>query len=112
MAKNSAAESELGALHAKIARVMVKVLDNYDKAQDAFAELLEQGVDPEQILEFPEVSPAMLSVITKFLSDNKITAAPEDNKETSELATRLADRQARRQARRGDNVIPMPSATG
>ena len=36
MAKGSAPEAELGGLHSKIARVMSKVLTNYEKAQDAF----------------------------------------------------------------------------
>jgi len=107
MAKGSAPEAELGDLHAKIARVMSKVLTSYEKASDAFLELIEAGAEPEQLLEFPEVSPAMLSVITKFLADNKITAVPEENKETSDLARQLQDRQARREARKG-NVIPMP----
>jgi hypothetical protein len=109
MAKTSAPEAELGSLHARIARVMSKVLTNYEKAQDAFTELMEAGADAEQLLEMPEVSPAMLSVITKFLSDNKITAAAEDSKETSELAQQLQSRQARREARNGTNVIPMPT---
>lgn len=108
MAKGSAPEAALGSLHAKIASVMSKVLDNYDRAQDAFAQLMEAGVDAETILEFPEVSPAMLAVITKFLADNKITAAPEDNQETSDLEKRLQDRQARRNARNSGNVIQLP----
>lgn len=108
MAKNSATEAELGDLHAKAARVMSKVLISYEKAQDEFLRLIEGGMSPEQLLEFPEIPPAMLSVIIKFLNDNKITAEPEGKTETSELAIQLANRQQRREQRR-NNVTPFPT---
>jgi hypothetical protein len=106
MAKNSAAEAELGTLHAKIAKVMVGVLDNYASAQKAFEELLAQGIDAESVLAMPEISPAMLSVITKFLSDNSITAAPEDSKDANELKEKLDTTRANRRA--GRNVVDFP----
>lgn len=104
MARTTATEGQLGALHAKIAAVMTKVLTSYEKAQDAFEQLIEAGADPEQLLEFPDISPAMLGAITKFLADNKITAAPEEGEGTSKLQDALEERRAKRSQRRVGNV--------
>lgn len=102
MTIKAASESSLGELHNKVAKVMTKALDNFEAAQDAF--------DPSQegsIL--PEVNASLLSVITKFLNENKITCAPEENEDMSILEQRLANKLkgGRRNRRQVGNVVHM-----
>lgn len=94
MARNASTEEELGTLHAKVARVMVKALDGIEKAQNDF----ENGV-----IEVPiEPSAPLLGVITKFLNDNKISCVPSDSETLSDLEQRL---QKKRQKRAVGNVV-------
>lgn len=101
MANKAATEGQLGELHARVARVLTGALDVMDKAQEAY---LEAGPDSE--LPPPEVNASLMSVMTKFLADNKITCVPEDNANLSELETRLRDKRAARKLRVG-NVVPI-----
>lgn len=96
-----AKEAVLGELHVKIAKVMGKALDTIDKAQATYLE----AEDTTELL-FPEVSPPLLGVITKFLADNKITCAPDESAELSELEQKLATKRAGRRQRVG-NVVQM-----
>lgn len=98
MTTNAATETELGSLHSKVAKVMTKALDNFEKAQDSFDPTVEGAI-------LPEVNASLMSVITKFLNDNKITATPEQSASVSELAQALQNkRKARRQV---GNVVHM-----
>lgn len=88
---------------------MVRILDQVEKAQDKFDDIIaevEATEDTERLkdLVMPEVSPAMLGAMTKFLSDNKITCLPEESNEMSELAKTLAQKRTRRRA--VGNVVP------
>jgi hypothetical protein len=95
MSKGAASETELGALHKKVATVLGKVLDNVDKAQEAYSHLDFEVVD---YVPPPEVPASVLTVATKFLNDNKITCQPEESAELSDLERKLANnRQKRRQ---------------
>ena len=100
MTTNAASENELGTLHSKVAKVMTKALDNFVAAQDNFDPSVEGAI-------LPEVNASLMSVITKFLNDNKITATPEDSKEMSELATTLANKRQRSKRRQVGNVVHM-----
>lgn len=83
MTSNATPEGRLGELHVKVARVMHQALDVVDVAQSRYLED-EEAIDPPAPISAP-----LLSVITKFLSDNSITAAPEESAGMSDLAQRL-----------------------
>lgn len=105
MTIKAASESELGLLHNKIAKVMVRALDQFEQAQDAFDPQVEGSI-------LPEPNASLLSVMTKFLNDNKITCAPEESESVSELADRLANKRTGRRARRQvGNVVHMDPFT-
>lgn len=108
MAKNAATEAIMGLLHAKVASVMVKALDNVEAAQTAFKDALESGNEDavmEALGNMPEVSPALLSAVTKFLADNKITCQPEDDANLGGLAERLKAKQSGKRKAVG-NIVP------
>lgn len=101
MSKSAASEEALGELHTKVAKVMTRALDQIDKAQDIFDENVD-GADPEAAMR-PEVSPAMLSAITKFLADNKVTCNPAESENMSDLQRHLKNKKRRSVG----NVVPM-----
>lgn len=86
---NQATEEELGKLHNKVAKVMANALDVVEKAQENFLDAVEIDVP------VPEVSAPLLSVITKFLNDNKITCVPSESAGLSDLAERLKKKRKR-----------------
>lgn len=99
MTKKAATEAALGELHAKVAKVMADALTVYDIAQERY-----NAADSEDI-EAPVLNPALLSVMTKFLSDNKITCVPEESAGMSELEEKLKRRREKRSER---NVLVFP----
>jgi hypothetical protein len=92
MAKGTATESALGELHGKVAKVMTRALDQLEKQQDEW----EQAQALDVVEPPPAVNPSLLSVMTKFLSDNKITCDPADSGAMSELEKKLAERRTKR----------------
>ena len=96
--KNTATESVLGDLHAKVAKVMVSTLDYFEQAAEVYDAKVEAATTAEElpITERPIPAPALLAAMTKFLSDNKITCAPEDSSELSDLEARLKAKKARK----------------
>jgi hypothetical protein len=100
--KGPATESTLGELHNKIAKVMTNALDKVITKQ-VTPDKDENGND----IDAP-VNPALLSVITKFLAENKITCAPEIGNTMSDLEKKLAEKQATR--RRVGNVVHLDAA--
>lgn len=96
MSKNAASEEVLGKLHQKVANAMIRAIDYVEKGQDTYDQF-----EPEDEVR-PELSPAMLSAMTKFLSDNSITANPAEDEKTNTLAERLAKKRLR-----VGNVVPI-----
>lgn len=90
MTVKAAKEQVLGDLHSKVAKVMHNALDVIDAQQEEFL----RGTHEDT--EAPAVNSSLLSVITKFLADNKITCVPEESQEVSELAERLKNKKRRR----------------
>lgn len=84
MAKGSAKEDALGALHAQLAVTFTRILEEY-------AERMED-------VDFVEPSPAMMGAISKFLKDNSISFDTEEINQLSDTEQRLI---ARRNAREG-----------
>lgn len=91
MTTNAANEKDLGGLHNKVAKVMSQALDVVDKAQEVYLE----NPSLEELGPAPEVSAPLLSVITKFLNDNKITCVPEESAGLSDLEQRLKNKRKR-----------------
>ncbi len=109
MTTNAASEQELGKLHNKVAKVMVRALDQFEKSQDVYDTVLINAEDnPDSLIARPEISPALLGVMTKFLNENKITCTPEESETMSELEQTLADKRTRRRPRKQvGNVVHM-----
>ncbi|QWY83440.1 terminase small subunit protein [Rhizobium phage RHph_X3_9] len=108
----AAKESELGELHNAVARVMRNALTATEKQQEAYdvkVQIATDAQDPELMPEFvPEVNPALLSVITRFLDSNKITCVPEAGNVMGELEKQLAAKKERRAARKAvGNVVQL-----
>lgn len=90
MTVKAAPEEALGLLHAKVAKVMSGALQVFEHAQEEYLRGTHEDMD------MPEVNASLLSVITKFLSDNKITCVPEESGEVSDLAQRLKGKRTRK----------------
>lgn len=105
MSKNTATEEVLGTLHAKVAGVMLGILSTTEKAIEAYEEASETA-DAETLAAMikPELAPSMLSAMTKFLSDNKITCNPAESESLSDLDKRLREKRKRKSV---GNVVPM-----
>jgi len=97
----SATEKELSALHNKVAKALSDKLESADTA----GALLEEFRDelPEEVIKYlaaqSDASPALLTVITRFLKDNSITAVIEENEELTALDKQLAEKRKRRVGR-------------
>ncbi|WP_156433870.1 hypothetical protein [Bradyrhizobium retamae] len=97
MSSGPAKESKLGDLHSKVADVMISALDHIEKAQEAYS-LMDTEVIADKGIKEPELNPALLSVMVRFLDANKITCAPEAGNTMSDLEQRLADKSKKRRA--------------
>lgn len=100
MATGAAKEKQLGALHAKITEVFLKVLARYEARLDKIDTLDADRIEDEMLKEiFDEgamPNPAMLSAVTKFLKDNEISFDTEKLAELSDQERRLKERKEKR----------------
>jgi len=103
----AASEKELSVLHKKVAQMLLHKLDGADQATYLLSVERDEPL-PEDVIEYLEkqmdASPALLTVITKFLKDNDITAVVEESKELTDLDKRLQSKQNRRAV---GNVLPL-----
>lgn len=87
----SATEKKLGALHEKVADVLIDALDG---------EELPGYTDPEtgEVVEAKRMLPsaAIIAAATKFLKDNEITCVRDQSNALGELESKMAERRARR----------------
>lgn len=104
-----ATDKALGELHGKLAKSMMKALEESDQAQillDIYAEEL-----PTEVADFLEqkssASPSLLTAITKFLKDNNITCSADDSGEVNALAEHLKNKVQRK---RVGNIVPFDQA--
>lgn len=115
MSKNAASEADLGTLHGKVAAVMTRAIAQIEQAQAVY-EAIPDDVKVEQVLiEPPALSAPLMGVITKFLSDNSITCAPEASTEMSGLERALAakaEKRGLRQAGKPGVVVDLFAADG
>ena len=115
MARGAAKEQQLGALHAKITDVFIKVLARYEARLDALENVTTENITEEildKLLEDGAMpNPAMLSAVTKFLKDNDIGFETEKLSELSDQERRLEERRKKR-----PNLVDLstlrPVATG
>lgn len=105
----AAKESKLGALHDKMATVMGAALDQVEQQQQVYEFATQKAMEEEDIemipLSEPNVNPALLSVIERFLSNNNITCIPEEGNVMGELEQKLAAKKERRARRQVGNVV-------
>jgi len=87
----SATEKKLGALHEKVAEVLIDALDG---------EELPAYQDPEsgEVMEAKRIPPsaAIIAAATKFLKDNEITCVKDTGNALGELEAKMQERRARR----------------
>jgi hypothetical protein len=76
---------------------MISALDTIEKAQEVF-EATDVEVLAEKGIKQPELNPALLSVMVRFLDANKVTCAPEAGNSMGELEQRLADKAKKRRS--------------
>ncbi|QIG67224.1 terminase small subunit protein [Rhizobium phage RHEph15] len=96
----AATEGKLGELHNKMAQVMGNALDQVTLQQQAYdlqmaKALEEQNPDLAPAAE-PNLNPALLSVIARFLDSNKITCVPEAGNTMGDLERKLAAKRERK----------------
>lgn len=96
----AATESKLGELHNKVATVMGTALDQLHSQQIAYDIAVQKATeeqDPELMpVSEPNLNPALLSVIERFLTNNKITCVPEAGNAMGDLERRLAEKKERK----------------
>lgn len=85
----AASETKLGALHEKVASVLLDALDGellpgYGEGDDAV---------PEKVI---PPSAAIIAAATKFLKDNEITCTPAESNALGALEAQMAKRRERR----------------
>lgn len=113
MAKDTATDKDLSALHKKVAKAMIVALDSCEAAQ----ELLDGSFEDEEGEEIfipdevrlylkkqVQASPSLLTAVTKFLKDNDITCQVEEDESMTDLEKRLEDKRTRKQV---GNVLPI-----
>lgn len=99
MSKNAATEGALGELHAKVAKVMSRAIDQIDTAQVLYDATPDEVKQERGDLDPPTLSAPLMGVITKFLADNSITCAPEQSEEMSGLERALTEKKNKRALR-------------
>ena len=85
-----ASSSELGGLHAALARVLNEMLVPVKKTRTLVAETEDKPAVTEDYLEYP--SPAVLAVAAKFLKDNSIFSGVDEDEELLRLKKTLSKR--------------------
>ncbi len=98
----AATETKLGALHEKVADVLLEALDG---------EILPGYSDEEsgEVVEDKRLPPsaAIIAAATKFLKDNAITCVPAENNALGELEAKMRER---RNKRNSANLIDFADA--
>lgn len=116
--KGRATETQLGELHNAVAKVMTNALTVSEVAQEVYLRKTEyikdNPDDPDMLMALPERPPevpaTLLSVITKFLADNKITCIPEESKQGNELQDKLNAMRANGRRKSVGNVVHLTEA--
>ena len=95
---SKASDTQLGILHGKLTKTMLDALE----ASEVAIILLEEYEDqlPSKVIDFLEkhalTNPALLTTVARFLKDNSITCAIEDDNQLSELEQRLTEKRQRK----------------
>lgn len=99
-----ATDKLLGELHGKLAKSMLTALDASERAGELLDEFGDDlpGAVQAFLIKHADANPALLTAVSKFLKDNSITCAIEDDEQMSELEERLKNKR-----KRVGNVIPI-----
>jgi len=88
----AASETKLGALHEKVAEVLLDALEG-----DTIPGYTEENPATGEVTEVPDrklpASAAIIAAATKFLKDNNITCAPSQDNAVGSLVDRLKAKQ-------------------
>jgi len=88
----AASESKLGALHEKVAEVLLDALEG-----DTIPGYTEENPATGEVTEVPDrklpASAAIIAAATKFLKDNNITCAPSQDNAVGSLVDKLKAKQ-------------------
>lgn len=90
----AATEDKLGALHVKVADVLIEALDG-----EELPGYEEEGPDGEVVVVPPKrmlPSAAIIAAATKFLKDNEITCTPSENNSLGRLKELAEERRNKR----------------
>lgn len=108
MAKGASTEVAMGKLHDRLTAIFSRVLKKYEDNLEAMsADTLEDGMVTALFDEGMMPSPAMLSVIAKFLKDNDITIESEELDQLSEMEERLAAKKRARPSMKTVTDVPL-----
>lgn len=104
----AATESKLGKLHERMADVMSGALEQHELEQEAYKAAIERATEEDDLslmpLSAPAINPSLLSVMERFLSNNKITCVPEEGNAMGDLEQKLEAKKQRRLKQVG-NVV-------
>lgn len=103
---SKASDKQLGELHGRLAKSMLSALEASDTAASLLDDYAEELPGPVQafLAKHADANPALLTAISKFLKDNDITCAIEDNDELSELEEIISKKRSRKSV---GNVVPI-----
>lgn len=90
----AAKESRLSTLHELLAENYIRLVEHGRPIYD-----LDPETGENKIVGYMPLTAAELQAVNKFLKDNDITCAPDDNNAIGELQERLRERNSRRQER-------------
>lgn len=111
----AASQSNMNALHSRVAEVFLKVLQRYEDRLDAVdaitsgaldAGSIEQDVLAELMTDGSMPSPAMMSAITKFLKDNEVLFEKEVTEQVSAQQRALEEKRKNRPNLAQLSVVP------
>lgn len=101
----AADEGTLGALHTKVAEVLIDALDGQTLPEITD----EDGTVIQEETKMP-VSAAHITAAIQFLKNNNITCAPSQDNALGELERKMKERQEKRAKRRDGNVVDFDAA--
>lgn len=100
----AADEGTLGALHTKVAEVLIDALDG-----QSIPEVKDEDGTVLQEAQTMAPAAALVTAAIQFLKNNNITCAPSEDNALGELERKMKERQARR-ANRSANVVDFEEA--
>lgn len=107
----AASETNLGALHEKVASVLLEALDG-----EEIPGFIDEDPETGEVISVPAKrmapSAAIIAAATKFLKDNEITCIPDKGNNLGALEQKAADRRAKRAAMTAQDMVDARTQAG